>query len=82
MKIPTKFPVMYRPHAKHDDRYMYDGITGATPQEAIMEFYLAVEGLEEGAASDIVNYASTKRRTIIVDADFIPIKRHKVNYQG
>ena len=52
MKTKTpKFEITFRSWATDPmDRYGYDGITGSTPAEAVMEHGLAVMGLDEGAA--------------------------------
>ena len=60
----------------YGDRYMFDGIVGATPEEAINEHALIVLNLDEGQASDRVTCA----KIVVVDEYENPIKGHKVKY--
>jgi len=78
-KRKQKFEVIYRGEnapGGYLDRYMYDGICGSTPEEAINEHAMAVLGLDDGAASDLVSNA----KIVVVDNHMNPIKGHKVRY--
>jgi hypothetical protein len=79
MSSKQTFEITFRPWAKSMDRYGYDGITGATPAEAVAEHAMAVLGMDEGAASDRVGNAEF----VIVDHEYgAVIEGHVVDYRG